>query len=68
MCSVLFFLPWEGCTLGGTTDSESSITMTPAPTAEEVNFIMQVQANILQTFVKIQKVDVKWGNNSFAWV
>jgi len=39
---VLFFLPWEGGTLGGTTDSASDITMTPQPTAEEVNFIMQV--------------------------
>jgi hypothetical protein len=39
---VLFFLPWEGCTLAGTTDAASKITMDPAPTAQEVQFIMQV--------------------------
>ncbi|CAM9600907.1 unnamed protein product, partial [Hapterophycus canaliculatus] len=39
---VLFFLPWEGATIVGTTDSESELTMTPKPTDEEVNFIIQV--------------------------
>ncbi|CAN0106441.1 unnamed protein product, partial [Laminaria digitata] len=42
---VLFFLPWEGATIVGTTDSESELTMTPKPTDEEVNFIIQVQSN-----------------------
>lgn len=39
---VLFFLPWESATIVGTTDSESELTMTPKPTDEEVNFIIQV--------------------------
>ena len=38
---VLFFLPWEGCTIAGTTDSKSPITMTPQATSKEVNFILQ---------------------------
>jgi glycerol-3-phosphate dehydrogenase len=39
---VLFFLPWEGATIAGTTDSESELTMLPRPTAAEVDFIIQV--------------------------
>lgn len=42
MDRVLFFLPWEGATIVGTTDSASKLTMTPRPTDEEVNFIIQV--------------------------
>lgn len=37
---VLFFLPWEGSTVCGTTDHASDLTMTPAPTSEDVNFIL----------------------------
>lgn len=33
---VLFFLPWEGSTLSGTTDSETDMTMEPMPTEKEV--------------------------------
>lgn len=38
---VLFFLPWEGMTICGTTDSPSDITMTPAPTDDDVKFIIE---------------------------
>ncbi|CAN0187961.1 unnamed protein product [Ascophyllum nodosum] len=38
---VLFFLPWEGATLVGTTDAVSELTMSPKPTDEEVSFIIQ---------------------------
>jgi len=38
---VLFFLPWEGATVAGTTDSVSGITMEPTPTDEEVGFIIE---------------------------
>ncbi|CAN0029856.1 unnamed protein product, partial [Choristocarpus tenellus] len=40
---VLFFLPWEGATIVGTTDSASKLTMTPQPTDEEVNFIIKAR-------------------------
>lgn len=38
---VLFFLPWEGMTICGTTDSPSDITMAPAPTEQDVRFIIE---------------------------
>ena len=57
---VLFFLPWEGCTLAGTTDSHSNITMTPQPTAQEVNFIMQETNRYLTTTVTSQDLIAAW--------
>ena len=38
---VLFFLPWEGSTICGTTDAVSDITMTPVATIEDIDFILQ---------------------------
>jgi glycerol-3-phosphate dehydrogenase len=38
---VLFFLPWEGGTISGTTDSGTEISMEPSPTDEEVGFIIE---------------------------
>ncbi|GAB5036550.1 glycerol-3-phosphate mitochondrial [Nannochloropsis oceanica] len=57
---VLFFLPWEGCTLAGTTDSHSTITMTPQPTAQEVNFIMQETNRYLTTNVSANDLIAAW--------
>lgn len=57
---VLFFLPWEGCTLAGTTDSHSNITMTPQPTAQEVNFIMQETNRYLTTNVTADDLIAAW--------
>ena len=37
---VVFMLPWLGHTIAGTTDSSSEICMLPAPTDEEVEFIL----------------------------
>ena len=41
LCLQLFFLPWEGSTICGTTDSTSDLTMLPKPTEEEVHFILE---------------------------
>ncbi len=38
---VLFFLPWEGATIAGTTDSATELTMEPTPTDNEVGFILE---------------------------
>ncbi len=44
---VLFFLPWEGNTLCGTTDSKSDLTMLPEPSAKEINFILEESRRFL---------------------
>lgn len=54
---VLFFLPWEGSTICGTTDSPAGIEMEPRPTEEEVSFIVDECNRYLSR--KIEKSDVK---------
>ena len=57
---VLFFLPWEGGTLCGTTDSESPLTMLPRPTMEEVDFILGESSRYLNRRVRRQDVRAAW--------
>ena len=37
---VIFFLPWEGKTVAGTTDAPCEVTFSPAPQEKEVEFIL----------------------------
>ena len=54
---VLFFLPWEGMTLCGTTDCPAPISRTPAPTADDVAFILEEANRYLNR--KVTHADVK---------
>lgn len=38
---VIFFLPWQGNTIAGTTDSPTQVTDTPFPREDEVEWILQ---------------------------
>jgi len=44
---VIYFLPWEGKTLSGTTDTPSVITDQPKPLEEEISFILKEVGNYL---------------------
>mmetsp|Transcript_20488 Transcript_20488/g.33013 ORF Transcript_20488/g.33013 Transcript_20488/m.33013 type:complete len:617 (-) Transcript_20488:289-2139(-) len=57
---VLFFLPWEGGTLGGTTDSESEITMLPRPTPQEVQFILKESNRYITAHIGGKDVLAAW--------
>ena len=57
---VLFFLPWEGGTLCGTTDSSTPITMSPKPSLEEVDFILSESSRYLDRPVKRSDVRAAW--------
>lgn len=37
---VIFFLPWEGNTIAGTTDSPTELTYNPMPKEEEIQWIL----------------------------
>ena len=37
---VIFFLPWAGKTVAGTTDAPCEVTFSPAPQEKEVEFIL----------------------------
>lgn len=56
---VIFFLPWQGSTIAGTTDracspQEEGIT----PTEEEISFILREIAKYLSPSVKVRREDV----------
>ena len=57
---VLFFLPWEGHALVGTTDSPSDISMTPSATEEDVAFILEESNRFLSTTVSRSDVKSAW--------
>lgn len=57
---VLFFLPWEGSTICGTTDSPAGIEMEPKPTEEEVNFIIEESNRFLNRKIKREDVKAAW--------
>ena len=38
---VIFFLPWQKLTIAGTTDSPCAVTHAPAPTEENIQFILK---------------------------
>lgn len=38
---VIFFLPWQGVTIAGTTDNKCEVTDKPSPTESEVQFILK---------------------------
>jgi glycerol-3-phosphate dehydrogenase len=57
---VLFFLPWEGMTICGTTDSPSDITMAPAPTEQDVRFIIEESNRYLARKVRRRQDAGAW--------
>jgi glycerol-3-phosphate dehydrogenase len=57
---VLFFLPWEGGTLCGTTDGKSDLTMLPRPRLDEIDFILSESSRYLNRPVTRSDVRAAW--------
>lgn len=55
---VIFFLPWEGNTIAGTTDSPSEIESNPKATNEDIQFILKEVSNYLDPVIKVSRNDV----------
>jgi len=55
---VVFFLPWEGSTVVGTTDVATKVQDDPSPTEEEINWIMGEVTKYLAPNVEIRREDV----------
>mmetsp|Transcript_1276 Transcript_1276/g.3053 ORF Transcript_1276/g.3053 Transcript_1276/m.3053 type:complete len:462 (-) Transcript_1276:265-1650(-) len=53
---VLFVLPWLQHTVAGTTDAETTLTMRPRPTQEEVDFILDEVKDLLN--IEVRQADV----------
>lgn len=55
---VIFFLPWQGNTIAGTTDSPSSISQNPLPDEESIKWILDEISQYLSPEMKVRRGDV----------
>lgn len=55
---VVFFLPWEGSTIAGTTDTPCGISQNPIPIEEDINWVLNEIRGCLSPNVDIRRSDV----------
>lgn len=55
---VIFFLPWLKHTIAGTTDTPCEISKKPAPSEEDIEFILHEVKNYLNKDVEVRRGDV----------
>ncbi|PSK34426.1 Glycerol-3-phosphate dehydrogenase, mitochondrial [Elsinoe australis] len=55
---VIFFLPWQGNTIAGTTDAPCDINQNPIAGEEEINWILSEVKNYLQPDITVRRGDV----------
>lgn len=55
---VIFFLPWLGHTICGTTDTPCAVDQNPTPTEEEVSWILGEVQRYLTSELKVRRRDV----------
>ncbi|KAG0422319.1 hypothetical protein HPB47_001843 [Ixodes persulcatus] len=55
---VIFFLPWENTTIAGTTDRPCPVTHYPAPTEDDILFILNEVRHYLNQDVVVRRGDV----------
>eukprot|EP00053_Salpingoeca_punica_P011770 m.104962 g.104962 ORF g.104962 m.104962 type:complete len:596 (+) comp15772_c0_seq1:27-1814(+) len=55
---VVFYLPWEGHTLIGTTDTKCEVTPAPVPSADAVDFLLKEVSKYLSTDVELTRKQV----------
>lgn len=55
---VIFFLPWQGNTIAGTTDMPTTITQNPMAGEEEISWILKEIQNYLSPDLNVRRGDV----------
>ncbi|WWC86090.1 uncharacterized protein L201_000961 [Kwoniella dendrophila CBS 6074] len=55
---VIFFLPWQGNVIAGTTDSPTTVSQNPVPQEKEIQWILDEVRNYLSPDVKVRRGDV----------
>lgn len=55
---VIFFLPWQGNTIAGTTDAPTNITQNPIAGEEEINWILSEIQGYLAPDINVRRGDV----------
>lgn len=55
---VIFFLPWQGGTIAGTTDTPSEVTTEPKAAEEEIRWVLEEVRRYLSPDIKVRRGDV----------
>ncbi|CAH7676450.1 glycerol-3-phosphate dehydrogenase [Phakopsora pachyrhizi] len=55
---VIFFLPWQGNAIAGTTDSPAPVEQDPLPKEEEIQWVLGEVRNYLSPELKVRRGDV----------
>ncbi|KAI0483991.1 FAD dependent oxidoreductase-domain-containing protein [Xylariaceae sp. FL0804] len=55
---VIFFLPWQGNTIAGTTDAPAKVTQTPLPDEPSIQWILHEISHYLSPDIKVRRGDV----------
>jgi glycerol-3-phosphate dehydrogenase len=55
---VIFFLPWQGNVIAGTTDSAAEVTTTPRAQEEEIRWLLEEVRRYLAPDIKVRRGDV----------
>lgn len=55
---VIFFLPWEGKAIAGTTDSPTDLSPHPSPREEDIRFILDEIKDYLSPDISVRRGDV----------
>lgn len=55
---VIFFLPWQGNTIAGTTDTPVSVTSEPRAHEDEIRWVLDEVRNYLSPDIKVRRGDV----------
>ncbi|KAF1960169.1 glycerol-3-phosphate dehydrogenase mitochondrial precursor [Byssothecium circinans] len=55
---VIFFLPWQGNTIAGTTDTATSVTKNPVAGEDEIEWILKEIRRYLQPDIAVRRGDV----------
>lgn len=55
---MIFFLPWQGSTIAGTTDAPAPVENDPHPSEEDIRWILEEVRGYLSPDVKVRRGDV----------
>lgn len=55
---VIFFLPWQGNTIAGTTDARCDVEREPRPQEEDIQWILEEVRRYLSPDIKVRRGDV----------
>ncbi|KAF5094614.1 hypothetical protein D0Z00_003466 [Geotrichum galactomycetum] len=55
---VIFFLPWQGSTIAGTTDNPTALSANPTPSEEDIQFILNEIKDYFKGTMDVRREDV----------